>query len=238
MRKKPRDEQFDNNYLYYLYCKWYIDENYDNAREYLYENIWQIVTNAKPKNIMVPHDLHYDLNMSMFMIVDDLYTQLFEDDSEHKIVDQRWNESIWTRFKKYYYPNQVYWLITLVVNKRIYTFFDELRKENNFANFLSYEDCLLEWWLWDTMDEMNTKIAYNHLIEAILRNEVSVSPVEYLCFILVYLKWESYEEVSRVVSSKWWIDQSAYKVKKNCKKVLRNIKENLSIDIVEMFKSI
>lgn len=233
VRKKPRSNKFDNNYLYYLYCKWYCEwwednhELYNEARLYLFDNISQIVYTAKRKDIVIPPHLHDDCNTEMFMIIDDLYRKNFHDEKIYTIKDLDWTERQWTRFEKYYKPEQVYWMLKMVVRNRIYTYLSNIKAmqdEDSLQSVLHDVDAPFDW---DIASTMNT-IACEQLVHIVLSELRWVSVGEKWSFIGVSLQGKSYEEVSRALISQW-IDYSPYKVKMCVNKVLQNIKENVDI---------
>jgi hypothetical protein len=44
------------------------------------------VQTAKPNNITVPKELHEDLDIEMYMIVDGCYVKIFEDEKIYDII--------------------------------------------------------------------------------------------------------------------------------------------------------
>lgn len=232
MRTQPRNNKFDNHYLYYLYCKWYSEwweENhmlYDDARKYLFEHISQIVYASKRKDINIPYHLHDDCNTEMYMIIDHLYRQIFNDTKEYDIVSQDGIQSRWTRFEKYYQPKQVYGMIKFAIKNRILTYLAKHR-DNVFEDCfesLDYDICLPYEW---EVEEINNQIACEKIIQTMLTNLRWVSYIEKWSFILVKLQYKTYEEVSNIMA-KHWVDYSKYKIKKCVDKVLQKIKDDIT----------
>lgn len=232
-REYPEWWMFDNNYLYYMYCDasskwWSIDLSlYSKAREYLYENISQIVHSSKRKDIVIPPYLYDDCNTEMFMIIDELYRDIFDDHWLYNIISIEWKESKWIRFEKYYMPQQVYWYIKLVVKNRIYTYLDNVRKENERESSYIITDYSSDVNMQTSIEPVKKKIACEQLVHIILSKLLWVSSIEKETFVNCKLKWIWFEEVSRSLRARW-IDYSAYKVKKIVKKVLSEIKQQIS----------
>lgn len=220
----PKWNGFDNNYLYYLYCKWYVEWDYDDARLYLHKHIWQFVAIAMPPSIVVPYELHDDVEIEMYMIVDELYRWIFEDTKELNIVDKEGNKSKWIRFEKYYHTHQVYWYIKFVVGKRILWYFQKIKKfnENNIVwydeNVIRSSDNLL--------DEKSWKIWWEILVNIVLSSIIWISEVDKFIFICIYIQWLKIKEVSRLLSEMWH-NYSDYKINKISKTLINRIKERI-----------
>jgi hypothetical protein len=75
----------------------------------------------------------------MYMIVDGCYVKIFEDEKIYDIISVDWVVTKWTRFEKYYQPHQVYWYLRLVVNKRILTYFANIKKEREEQTLALFE---------------------------------------------------------------------------------------------------
>lgn len=235
-RTSPKWKKFDNNYLYYLYCRWSVTWDYDDARVYLWDNISQIVDTAKSKWLYIKREEYYDITTQMYMIVDDLYRRIFEDEKPVTIRSLDWVESRWTRFEKYYQPKQVYWYLKLVVNKRICSFFSDKYKEKSMERNERIDESESNEPAWqDWMKEINKKVSREWLISKVLSKLINTNTVEEFVFISVHLHWNTYEEISRILKSKW-IDYSVYKVKKAAAKVLDEIRESMweeDIDLLD-----
>lgn len=225
-RESPKGKVFDNNYLYYLYLKGY-DEwwRYDDAREYLFKHIGQIVDNAKPMSI--PVHMFLDIRNEMYMLVDELYRSIFEDEKIYKIVSKDWlTVTEWSKFEKYYQPNQVYWYIKVTLRWRI---LDYIKRENN--NELICIDNDREW-----LEDFNWENHINNemLINVILSNMLSLWDLEKAIFIYVYIKQKSLKETRDILN--WqWIDISIYRIRKIVNNVMVSIKDSAK-DFIKDFE--
>lgn len=221
-RTEPRGKKFDFNYLYYLYCKWCEEWFLDSAREYLYDNISQIVQTAKPRSINVPKNLHVDLDTEMFMLVDKLCVWLFTDDRIVKIKDLDWSERKWTRFEKYFYPNQAYWYIRFTVNKKIIDYFNRIRLDNSIHSMPDAD--LVDWW--SPHEETNRDMSSHIIIREVLRQMIELDEIDKFIFLSVKLNWKSIKSVKDDLEY-LWIEMSQFKIKKSAMLTLQKIKDNV-----------
>jgi len=197
--------------------------DYDKARLYLYKHIWQIVTVACPRWINIPYYLHDDVNTEMFMLVDDLFRNIFEDTKQLDIITVDGEHERWTRFEKYYYPHQAYWYIRFVVNKRIISYFTNRRDDIN-NSMISIGDILESEYLTENMADLNKQISCEMLLWLVTNTYMNLDVIDRFVFASVFLKNKTYKQVSALLREEW-LDYSAYRVGKIAKWLLATMKE-------------
>lgn len=177
----------------------------------------------------IPTHLFYDINSSMYLIVDDLYRSIFEDEWEYKITDKLWNVTYWTKFEKYYTPNQVYWYIKVTIRWRMIDFI-KWESDREIETINSDREWISDQEVWD---ETNNEM----LVNLVLSKMLKLQDLDKAIFIYVYIKQLSLRETKSILKEQW-INVSMYRIRRTISEVMESIKESMNwVDLNEFLSS-
>lgn len=207
---KPAGEMFDNNHLFYLYCKWSIDKQYDEARIYMWENFEQILWQSKQRSFL-DLDLYDEIKSQMYMLADWFYISIFEDENVyHKQV---WVKSRWskippeweiesaTKFERYYLPQQVYWYLKTTIYYKIITLLNNQKKSDeqsvDIFNMTQERDCDM------LADNPMDDISLSSWVQMLLPKINNFIWEKLYIFVSVFLNQKSLKTVSKEINDVW-----------------------------------
>lgn len=228
---KDKPKQFDNNYLYYLYCLWSETLQYDDARIYMWENLEQILWQSFVK-LKIHKDLFEDIKSEMFIVADNIYTSIFTETRLYDLVKRerkKWvkNAREWeeildqkTKFERYYLPQQVYWYLKTTLYYKVITMLNADKEVDSMDMLNLWEDWDCEENMCYSSDSISTTTAFEMLLPRI----TNLDKVSLYIFIAVCLRNQSLSSVAEELNG-IWLEYNKQSVHRALKWILATIKE-------------